>query len=165
MRYAFALGGRTHHVQLEEHADGPRFLVEGEPFEPKVEPIAPGRYKVTVDGESFEFHFEKGLIHEGLHPLDVEIRRARPVLQRAGGAGRRADGKVKPPMPGKVVEVRVKEGQSVAEGEILVVLEAMKMQNDIKSPLAGTVAKVHVKDGSNVESSTVLLEIDAEEKA
>ncbi len=76
---------------------------------------------------------------------------------RAGG--RKADGRVKPPMPGKVVEVKVKEGQEVQEGDVLLVLEAMKMQNDLKAPMAGTVGKVHVSDGTNVEATTVLMEI------
>jgi glutaconyl-CoA/methylmalonyl-CoA decarboxylase subunit gamma len=79
---------------------------------------------------------------------------------RKGGAGRKSDGRIKPPMPGKVVEVKVKEGQDVAEGDVLVVLEAMKMQNDLKSPLAGKVRRVHVQDGANVEASTVLVELD-----
>lgn len=162
MRYSLTVDGRTHFVQLEEHADGPRFLVDKTAFDPKVEVVGKGSYKVTVDGEEFLFRIENGQVLEGHEALDLEVRRAKPELVRAGGAGRRADGKVKPPMPGKVVEVRVKEGQSVAEGEIVCILEAMKMQNDIKSPVAGTVSKVNVRDGQNVEQSTVLLEVVAQ---
>ncbi len=160
MRYAFDLDGRRFHVVLEEHADGPRFLVDGTPFEPQVEALGKGAYKVALDGETFEFTVRNGHVVQGVHPLDLEVRRAKPELVRRGGAGKRADGRVKPPMPGKIVEVRVKDGDTVEEGDILVVLEAMKMQNDIKSPVSGVVGRVHVREGANVEASTVLVEVE-----
>ncbi len=162
MRYAFKLGGRTHYVQLEEHADGPKFVVEGSTFEPTVERLGKGHYKVTLDGDGFEFRVEDGNVLLDRQALDLEVRRAKPELVRAGGAGRRADGKVKPPMPGKVVELHVKEGDRVEEGNVLLVLEAMKMQNDLKSPASGIVSRVHVSAGANVEATTVLVEIEPE---
>jgi glutaconyl-CoA/methylmalonyl-CoA decarboxylase subunit gamma len=160
MRYSFQLGSRLHHVHLVEHATGPQFVVDGETFQPKVQSLGQGHYKVTLDGQTYDFTIRNGRVLEGPRPLDLEVRRARPVLERSTAAGRKKDGKVKPPMPGKVVEVKVKEGQTVAEGDVLVVLEAMKMQNDLKSPMAGTVKRIHVADGTNVESSTVLVEIE-----
>lgn len=160
MRYSFQFGSRVHHVTQEEHADGPKFVVDGSVFDPKVTVLGKGHYKVTLNGKTFEFTVRNGLVSEGPRPLDLEVRRARPELVRKNAAGRKADGRIKPPMPGKVVEVKVKEGQQVAEGEVLLVLEAMKMQNDLKSPIAGTVRKVHVSDGSNVEAATVLVELD-----
>ena len=159
MRYAFRLGARSHHVTQEEHAEGPRFVVDGTAFDPKVQAVGKGHYKVTLDGKSYEFHVRNGIVTEGPHALDLEVRRARPELVRKGASGRKADGRIKPPMPGKVVEVKVKEGQDVAEGDVLCVLEAMKMQNDLKSPIAGKVTRVHVQDGANVEATTVLLEV------
>ena len=159
MRYSFTLGPRTHHVTAEEHATGPKYVVDGATFEPKVKVLGKGHYQVTVNGKSFEFRVANGQVHEGPRLLDLEVRRARPELVRKNAGGRKADGRIKPPMPGKVVEVKVKEGQEVAEGDVLLVLEAMKMQNDLKAPMAGKVAKVHVSDGSNVEASTVLVEL------
>ncbi len=167
MRYSFQLGSRTHHVTLEEHATGPTFVVDGSSFQPKVTAVGKGHYKVSLNGKTFEFKVQNGTVWEGPRALDLEVRRARPELVRKNAAGRRADGRIKPPMPGKVVEVKVKEGQQVAEGDVLCVLEAMKMQNDLKSPMAGTVRKVHVSDGANVEAATVLIELEpvAEGKA
>ena len=160
MRYSFQLGSRIHNVHLVEHAAGPQFVVDGETFQPQVVALGKGRYKVTLDGTTYEFTIRNGAVLEGPRPLDLEVRRARPVLERSAGAGRKKDGKVKPPMPGKIVEVKVKEGQSVEEGEVLIVLEAMKMQNDLKSPMAGKVLRVHVQEGTNVEATTVLVEIE-----
>ncbi len=164
MRYAFTLAGKTHHVVVEEHAEGPRFVVEGASFSPEVTTDG-DIVTVAVGDEKFAFRFTSGRIEDASGPIDVSIRRARPELVRRGGSGRKGDGRVRPPMPGKVVEVHVKEGQSVGEGDVLVVLEAMKMQNDVKSPVAGTISKVHVTGGQNVEATTVLVEVDPSEEA
>ena len=161
MRYAFTVAGATHSVTLQEHADGPKFEVDGEVLEPKVKPLGKGHYEVHLDGQRYEFRIHNGIVMEGARQLDLEVRRDRPQLERSRIGGRKGDGKVKPPMPGKVVEIKVKEGQDVAEGDVLLVLEAMKMQNDLKSPSAGKVVRVHVQEGANVEASTVLVEIQA----
>ncbi len=160
MNYSFQLGNRSYNVNLEEHADGPKFVVEGSTFTPTVKVVGKGHYKVSIDGQVYEFRVQNGIVSEGPHPIDLEVRRARPDLIRKNAAGRKNDGRIKPPMPGKIVEVKVKEGQVVKEGDILVVLEAMKMQNDLKSPVSGTVRRVHVTEGSNVEASTVLIEVE-----
>ena len=160
MRYSFQVGTRLHHVTVEEHAAGPRFVVDGTAFEPKVKVLGKGHYKVTVGDKTYEFSVHNGVVMEGPRPLDLEVRRARPELVRKNAAGRKADGRIKPPMPGKVVEVKVKEGQEVKEGDVLCVLEAMKMQNDLKSPVTGKVTRVHVQDGANVEATTILVEVE-----
>lgn len=160
MRYSFQMGTRQHHVTLEEHAEGPRFVVDGTAFDPKVKALGAGRYKVTVGDRTYDFAIRNGVVSEGPRQLDLEVRRARPELVRKNAAGRKADGRVKPPMPGKVVEVKVKEGQDVKEGDVLCVLEAMKMQNDLKSPMSGKVTRVHVQDGANVEATTILIEVE-----
>jgi glutaconyl-CoA/methylmalonyl-CoA decarboxylase subunit gamma len=160
MRYQFTLDGKSYHVTLEEHAAGPKFIVDGTTFEPTVQRTGKGAYKVSIADRTFEFRVGQQMVHQGPHPMDLEVRRAKPELVRAGGGAKRRDGRIKPPMPGKIVEVHVKEGQSINEGEILVVLEAMKMQNDIKSPFAGRVAKVNVQAGANVEASTIMLVLE-----
>ncbi|MEK6985338.1 MAG: acetyl-CoA carboxylase biotin carboxyl carrier protein subunit [Candidatus Thermoplasmatota archaeon] len=160
MRYSFQLGSREHFVTMEEHADGPKFCIGDTCYEPKVQTLGKGHTKVTIGGKTFEFTIRNGVVSEGPRALDLEVRRARPELARSRAGGRKQDGRIKPPMPGKVVEVKVKEGQIVAAGDILLVLEAMKMQNDLKAPMAGKVVKVHVSDGMNVEATTVMVEIE-----
>ena len=68
-----------------------------------------------------------------------------------------------PPMPGRVVELRVTEGSRVVRGEVLLVLEAMKMRNDVPSPAAGTVRELRVKAGSNVRAREPMLRVVPEE--
>jgi biotin carboxyl carrier protein len=98
-----------------------------------------------------------------IHVVQVDDERAVRLGALAGTAERGgAGGKVKAPMPGLVLRVEVEEGQSVAAGDGLVVLEAMKMENEIKAPVDGRVTAVHVNDGQAVDKGTVLVEVTVE---
>ena len=94
------------------------------------------------------------------HRISVEFLDGRAALQRA--AHRAHDGLVelKAPMPGKVVRLLVAEGSEVKAGQGIVVMEAMKMQNEIKSPKAGTVRKVNVTEGLAVNAGQVLAVVE-----
>ncbi|UCH60339.1 MAG: acetyl-CoA carboxylase biotin carboxyl carrier protein subunit, partial [Anaerolineales bacterium] len=63
------------------------------------------------------------------------------------------------PMPGLVVSIPVREGQQIEKGDVLVILESMKMQNELKSPRAGTVARVRIENGDSVEQRQTLLSV------
>jgi len=91
---------------------------------------------------------------------EVVDERARAVERLSGRpAHHAADGAVRAPMPGLVLRIEVSEGQPVAAGAGLVVLEAMKMENEIRAPVAGVVRRVLVAQGQAVEKGTPLLEI------
>jgi biotin carboxyl carrier protein len=77
--------------------------------------------------------------------------------QKTGGAG---EGSLTSPMPGRVLKVLVTEGDAVDAGTPLVVVEAMKMENELSAARSGTVRKVHVTPGQNVESGARLVEIE-----
>ena len=66
---------------------------------------------------------------------------------------------LKAPMPGMVVSILVEEGQEIEQGQVLLILESMKMQNELKSPRAGTVGRVRVKPGESVEQRQTLLSV------
>lgn len=80
----------------------------------------------------------------------------------SGSAGRSGTSKVKAEMPGKVVRLAVKDGDKVERGQRLLVMEAMKMENEIIAPVAGRVGGIVVKAGDSVESGAVLLTVTAE---
>jgi biotin carboxyl carrier protein len=112
----------------------------------------------TVTGEGGSWAVER---HGGRVLVDGEAISLR-VIALEGGAGAAAGhgaAKVRPPMTGRVESVRVQKGQAVQKGDVLFVLEAMKMLNEVRSPVAGTVLAVHVQPGATVETSQVLLEI------
>jgi biotin carboxyl carrier protein len=89
--------------------------------------------------------------------VESERLRAAAAVRSAKGAG--AEGLVSSPMPGKVVKLLVAEGDSVTEGAPLVVVEAMKMENELVAPRAGVVRHVFVKPGETVESGGRLVEV------
>jgi biotin carboxyl carrier protein len=66
---------------------------------------------------------------------------------------------IEAPMPGKIIGVKVQEGASVQEGDVLIVLEAMKMENAIESPVSGVIEKVNKKEGDSVDDGDVLIVI------
>jgi len=74
-------------------------------------------------------------------------------------AKKSGQGAVKSPMPGKIISLKKQIGDTVEAGEAVVILEAMKMENELKSPISGTVEAIHVAVGTSVEKNTTLLEI------
>jgi pyruvate carboxylase subunit B len=96
-------------------------------------------------------------------PVEVETRTdADLLLERFGldAGDAAADREVHAPMPGLVLRVLVEPGQEVEEGQGVVVLEAMKMENELTAPAAGTVAAVHVAAGDAVAKNELLIEVD-----
>ncbi len=102
-------------------------------------------HKVLVQGEHFEFEL-------------FDERKA--LLKKSAALGAEGVQEIKTSMPGKIVKVLVAEGDAVEKGQGLVVVEAMKMENEIKSPKAGTVRKVGVEEGSAVESGALLIVVE-----
>jgi biotin carboxyl carrier protein len=153
--YRITLDCREHPVDAAALADGlTSLLVGGDQYEVGVEPIAargadPGagdRYLVTVAGDTAE----EVVV---LDPLAHLARRTR------GGGASAGRGPVAAPMPGRVVAVLVEEGTEVAAGQGIVVVEAMKMENEIAAERAGTVTRIHVETGQAVEGGDPLFEI------
>ncbi len=123
-------------------------------------------YSVIIDGESHDVRMNEG---DGVYVVElsgeifevvVEDERTRRLAGLKAGPGA-ATGEViiKAPMPGVVVEICVIEGQEVEQGDIVVILESMKMQNEFKAPRAGQVHIVRVAAGDKVDQNTIMLTI------
>ena len=143
----------------------PLVLVNGHRVESDLElsdlvEVEPGIYSAIVDGCSYEIAVTGNEMDIGGRVLRVE--REDPRKWNPAGSSRRAEGheSVKAPMPGKVVRMLVSEGDEVIAGQGLVVVEAMKMQNEMKSPRAGRVASIAVKEHAAVTSGEVLLVLE-----
>jgi biotin carboxyl carrier protein len=125
-----------------------------------------GAVSVLIDGQSHDVELdESGDLVEVMvdsELLTVDVADERTLRLRAGAAGFTVTGKVTltAPMPGKVVKVLVGPGAQVTEGQGLVVVEAMKMENELKSPKSGTVVEVFAQEGSTVEANAKLLSVE-----
>ena len=112
------------------------------------------KYKVTLNNRVYEVEVEQG---EAMLVNEYEL--AAPAVA-APAAGALAAGEViTSPMPGNILKINVTQGQKVNEGDVLIVLEAMKMENEISATKSGTVAQISVTKGAVVETGTPLVVI------
>ena len=122
--------------------------VNGEEFEVEIELNDDGTYEATVEGQTFS--------------IEVPNAQAAPRARRGGGGKKKKSGTVSANIPGKVVTVEVKEGDVVKEGQVILILEAMKMQNEIQAPVDGTVINVACEEGQAIEANVPLVVIEPE---
>ncbi|WNG33843.1 biotin/lipoyl-binding protein [Archangium violaceum] len=169
MRYFAKLQGHKEAVPVDiEPAGENRFKLthNGKTFLVDALTLDHGAVSMLVDGHSYGVEFdEQGdevhvLVRGQVSRIDVADERR--LRLRAGSAGFSVEGKqvIAAPMPGKVVKVLVKLGDEVKEGQGLVVVEAMKMENELKSPKAGKVVELPAKEGTAVEINAKLVVVE-----
>ena len=122
------------------------------------------QYTITVNGVAYDVTVEEKYGGVVSAPKAVEKSApaaAAPVASAPQAAAKEGNVAVSAPMPGKILAVKAKEGDSVKAGDVLLVLEAMKMENDIVAPQDGVVASINVKVGDSVESGAKLASLNA----
>ena len=146
------VGGRTMTASLEAVPGSPlrHLVIDGHSFAIPVEPKGRGEWTLMPRGERFD-----------VEVVDERTRHIRGLTST--GDRRSGPAALKAPMPGLVVRVQVEVGQRVTAGTPVIVLEAMKMENQLKAPSAAVVTAVHVSAGEAVEKGRVLLELGPEE--
>ena len=137
--------------------------IDGEPVQPASGDIVetePGVYSVLADGASYEVRVDDDQITIGEHRFHFAIDDPRQWKRSSGTAGAHGRVQITAPMPGKVVRVLVAIGDEVAAGQGIVVVEAMKMQNELKAPRAGRVTAILVAEHDGVNAGAVLAVIE-----
>ncbi len=130
-----------------------KVIVDGVEFEVEIEQDG-DMWKATVEGQTFE--------------VQVPDAGPAPKQRRSSGGKSKKSGKVSANIPGKVVTVEVSLGDEVQEGQVVMILEAMKMQNEIQAPVSGTITEIHCEEGQAIEANVPLLVItppETEEEA
>jgi len=163
VKYVVSIADKTFEVVLNDHA----VSINGKTVSVDLRDVPNSPLRTLVfDGKSTTYAMETGangwsVMDTGeVHDLRVDDERA-VALAKLAGTGERGGGggKVKAPMPGLVLRVEVEEGEKVESGTGLVVLEAMKMENEIKAPISGIVKSVNVTGGQAVDKGMVLVEV------
>ncbi|MCI8578519.1 MAG: biotin/lipoyl-binding protein [Lachnospiraceae bacterium] len=116
-------------------------------------------YTITVNGNVYNVTVEEGTtagVVQTAAPKAVPKVAAAPAAAPAPAAGAAGSVTVAAPMPGKILAVKASVGQAVKKGDVIMVLEAMKMENDIVAPQDGTIASVNAAVGDSVESGATL---------
>lgn len=165
MKYITSVEGKQFLVEV---VDEKHVSVDGKIYEVDFESVS-GQpvYSLIVDGRSHEAYIYQGedndwqvLLRGRLYPATVEDEREKRLRAAAGGGvAETGEFHLRAPMPGLVVAVPVTEGQQVKRGQVILILESMKMQNEIKAPRDGVIGRIRVKAGETVEQKQTLLSV------
>ncbi len=116
------------------------------------------KYRINLNGKTYEVEVEEMKEGEEIKPAQPKHQAAPKVLQKSQPVSNAGQGQdVSAPMPGTIVGIKVKEGDTVKAGQVLVILEAMKMENEIIAPKDGKVMQVKVSQGANVGAGEGLI--------
>ena len=165
MKLSLMIDGRADTIEILSPAPACRFqLGDAPPRDANVESPEPGVYSVLLDGRSYDAFVEDtptGLVVtiEG-YRFELEVRDPRRWSRKRAGGGAGAVQSIVSPMPGKVVRVLAAPGDEVVAGQGIVVVEAMKMQNELKSNRTGRVLSVPAKEGATVNAGELLATIE-----
>jgi biotin carboxyl carrier protein len=165
MKLDLTINGADKRIDLLTHAPGVRFRFgDGEESAAHVETPEPGVYSILIGGRSYDARVEEApncliVVIDG-HRFEVEVRDPRRRARRS--AGRHGEGvqDIVAPMPGKVIRVLIAPGDVVSPGQGLVVVEAMKMQNELKAQREARVAIVHAREGATVAAGEILVTLE-----
>jgi biotin carboxyl carrier protein len=163
VKYAIVINGRERTIEFtpagrnESHAD---FEIGGRAISADAVCLRPGAYSILIDGRSFDASVEETagvlLVRTAGREFRIEVSDPRAWRRgRHGGMELEGRQQVTAPMPGKIVRVLVKTGEQVSAGQALLVIEAMKMQNEVRSPKSGSVETV-LTEGETVNAGEVL---------
>jgi hypothetical protein len=168
MMLEIEIDGRASRVSVERVGSGSnyRFLIDGHPADANAVNVEPGTWSLVLPdgtqhvvgisgrpGTGFVIHLPLRDVPAGLAGRTGRSYRNRASSSQVTGSG---PAQIVAPMPGKVVRVLVTAGQSVQAGEGMVVVEAMKMENELRAPRAGVVKQIMARPGQSVESGAVL---------
>lgn len=168
MRYYHKNQNEFQEIDLVENGEALEISLNGKTFRVNIKNLDAGRFSVIVDNIPHSIHAQNGengleLVHHHI-PYQVNILNQRQKMEselfgseeNAGAAG-----DIRAPMPGKILRIEVAPGQTVAAGDPLIIIEAMKMENEIKAAAAGTISEILVSEQQPVERNDLLISITA----
>ncbi len=166
MTYDVVVDGKTHQLELTRGEKTWHCKIDGKTMDVDVALTARDVLSVLVDGKAYEIKRERSLQGElhmviGSARYAVDVQDPRSLRTRRAVAGSEAGPqRLKAAMPGKIVRILVQEKDEVKAGQSIVVMEAMKMQNEMKSPKDGRVQKILIAEGSIVNAGDTLAIIE-----
>jgi|SRR5690349_6440506 len=165
MTYEVAIDGKQYHLELERDRGRWVCRLNGREIQMDAVLARPDVVSVLIDGKAYEIKRERTAtdmhLWVGSARYEAVLRDPRSLRSRKGGAAdEKGPKKLLAPMPGKIVRVLIAEKGEVEAGQGILVVEAMKMQNELKSPKKGIVQKLAVRDGDNVNAGDVLAVVE-----
>ena len=144
-----------------------KFKIDGKDFTTSVDEQGNGQLTVTVNGKAYQVELPEHVVaaRPTIHPMTAQAAAPAANTPAPAPAAAGASAAVTSPLPGTITKVNVAAGQKVKKGEVLLVMEAMKMANDVVAEADGTVQQVCVKEGQSVNQGDVLIQLQAEAAA
>jgi biotin carboxyl carrier protein len=155
------LAGKKHRVDVTQSGERETWTIDGRGVAADAVEIAPGVYSLVIAGQSIEVRVEKFASKLRVTVADKEyemVVRDPREWKRSGGGAAEAEGRaqIMAPMPGKVIRLLVSAGDAVEAGQGIVVVEAMKMQNEIRTQKSGKIEKLAVAEGQTVNAGDLV---------
>ena len=165
MKYTALIGDKEVEVELGNGSGASvRARIAGRNYEITFHEVEPGVFWFSDGNRSVEAaviaNAEGYTVAMGSRYVKLELLDGRSVLRRSAQRAHGGLAELHAPMPGKVVKILVEEGSTVKANQGIVVIEAMKMQNEMRSPKAGTVQKIPVEEGTTVEAGALLAVVE-----
>ncbi len=167
MKWVVRSGSETRQVEVERDGDRFRIVVDGHSRQVEMVRLdgAFASLRFPDSGRSFQITYQQRgngswRVGVGQREFDLAVLSPAEAVEVVGGARASGPSRLTAPIPGKVVAVKAAAGDEVAAGQSLVVLEAMKMENELAAEQPGRVVAVHVADGETVESGQLLIELE-----
>lgn len=169
MHYVALIQGEERQVEVTEISPGNfRVEIDGRSFTVDAAILSDSHSSILLDGACYDVQFdgtgaERQVLVDGkVHDIEVlDLRTVRLRKAQASTASHDGPAEVSSPMPGKVVEILVNEGDTVKAGQGLIIVEAMKMENELKSPKDGIVASIKAEAGAAVDGGAVLCTVES----
>jgi pyruvate carboxylase subunit B len=167
MKFEASINDQTFKLELDDEAGEAQFGDSPRPYEFNRQ--ANGRYLLRMGTKLYKIDdvaYDKHTVTFTLNGqwCSVDVRDEQDLLLDRLGfktAAEMGQGELNAPMPGKILEILVKEGDEVALGDPVAILEAMKMENELKAPVSGTVRTITVAENDSLEKNALILEIEA----
>ncbi|MGH7279076.1 MAG: acetyl-CoA carboxylase biotin carboxyl carrier protein subunit [Candidatus Rokuibacteriota bacterium] len=164
MRFVATVAGASETVEITGEGGRYRLTLGDRVLDVDARRTGQGTYSILIDGASYAADVATGgdtvTVRVRGRSYDVEVEEETRHRLRAAGAAATARGTLKAPLPGKVTHVAVRRGDRVAAGDTLLVIGAMKMENEFKAGASGIVAEVRVQAGQPVNAGDVLVVIE-----
>jgi biotin carboxyl carrier protein len=163
--YIATIKDRKWNINLDQNS---KVWVDGKEYHYQLHKLTQNAYLLNLDNKVYKISFrqidsETLSLTVNTHNIDVTIHsafqeKASKLIQNRSSAHHHFD--IKAPMPGMIIKVKKNVGDAVQQGDSLLILEAMKMENDIRAPVSGIINKIFVKEGNPVEKGMLLISIE-----
>ena len=163
MKLQADIGGEMRDVEIRREGRDVRATVDGREYSLDVSQPEPHTFLIKNDSEVYEAYVADDGNTVGISGQSIDVKILDPKRLRGGSAAGADDSgkaEIRTAMPGKVVRIVVAQGNTVEKGASVIVVEAMKMQNEMKAPKAGTIVEVRVAEGDTVGAGDLLVVIE-----